>query len=261
MELHLSGKIAVVTGASKGIGFAVTKALVDAGAHVVAGSRTPGKQLPLLEESGLVSYVSVDLAQPGAAEELIAAAAYRGGIDVLINNVGGATVRPGGLASISDDEWRKSWELNLMGVVRPTRAALPEIERRGGGSIVIVSSISAYAPGPNTYDYCAAKAAVANFAKALSKDLAPKNIRVNSVSPGAVSTDKWVQRGGMADGFAAMKGQTADEVRAELASSAPTGRFTTPEEVADLVVFLASARAGNITGSDYRIDGGYVTTI
>jgi NAD(P)-dependent dehydrogenase (short-subunit alcohol dehydrogenase family) len=148
-----------------------------------------------------------------------------------------------------------------MGVVRPTRAALPEIERRGGGSIVIVSSISAYAPGPNTYDYCAAKAAVANFAKALSKDLALKNIRVNSVSPGAVSSERWMQQGGLADGFAAARGQTADEVRAEFASSAPTGRFTTPEEVADLVVFLASDRAGNITGSDYRIDGGFVTTV
>jgi NAD(P)-dependent dehydrogenase (short-subunit alcohol dehydrogenase family) len=108
MDLHVSGNTAVVTGASKGIGLAITKALVDAGAHVVAGSRTPGKQLPLLEEGGQVSFVSVDLTQPGAAEELIAAATYRGGIDVLINNVSGATVRPGGLASISDDEWRAS---------------------------------------------------------------------------------------------------------------------------------------------------------
>jgi NAD(P)-dependent dehydrogenase (short-subunit alcohol dehydrogenase family) len=261
LDLHLSGKIAVVTGASKGIGLAVTKAFVDAGTHVVAGSRTPGKQLPLLEESGQVSFVSVDLTQPGAAEELIAAASHRGGIDILINNVGGATARPGGLASISDDEWRASWDLNVMGVVRPTRAALPAIERRGGGSIVIVSSISAYSPGPNTYDYCAAKAAVANFAKALSKDLAPRNIRVNSVSPGPVATEKWTEQGGMADGLAAARGQTADEVGAELASSAPTGRFTTPEEVADVVLFLASDRGGNITGSDYRIDGGYVTTV
>jgi NAD(P)-dependent dehydrogenase (short-subunit alcohol dehydrogenase family) len=261
MDLHLSGKTAVVTGASKGIGLAVTKVLVAAGAHVVAGSRTPGKQLPLLEESGQVSFVSVDLTQPGAAEELIAAASRRGGIDVLINNVGGATQRPGGLASISDDDWRASWELNVMGVVRPTRAALPEIERRGGGAIVIVSSINAYLPTPNAYDYCAAKAAVASFAKALSKDLAPKNIRVNSVSPGAVSTEKWTEQGGLADAYAEFSGQTPDEVRAELASSTPTGRFTTPEEVADLVVFLASDRAGNITGSDYRIDGGYVTTV
>lgn len=145
--------------------------------------------------------------------------------------------------------------------MRPTRAALPEIERRGGGSIVVVSSISAYHPGPNTYDYCAAKAAVANFAKALSKDLAPKNIRVNSVSPGPVSTERFMDEGGVVDRLAAAKGQTADEVREELATSAPTGRFTTADEVADLVVFLASDRARNITGSDYRIDGGYVATV
>src|SRR6516165_9367222 len=169
MDLHLSGKTAVVTGASKGIGFAVTKALVDAGAHVVAGSRTPGKQLPLLEESGQVSFVSVDLTQPGAAEELIRAATYRGGIDVLINNVGGATVRPSGLASISDDEWQASWDLNVMGVVRPTRAALPEVERRGGGSVVIVSSVNAHFPDPAICEYCASKAAVTNFAKSAVK--------------------------------------------------------------------------------------------
>jgi NAD(P)-dependent dehydrogenase (short-subunit alcohol dehydrogenase family) len=179
----------------------------------------------------------------------------------LINNVGGATVRPGGLASISDDDWRASWDLNLMAVVRPTRAALPEIERRGGGSIVIVSSINAYHPGASTYDYCAAKAAVANFAKALSKDLGPRNIRVNSVSPGAVSTERFIEKGGVADELAAANGQTADEVRAELVSSTPTGRFSTAEEVADLVVFLASDRAGNITGADYRIDGGFVGTV
>ena len=261
MDLRLSDKIAVVTGASKGIGLAVTKALVDAGAHVVAGSRTPGKQLPVLEESGRVSFVSVDLTEPGAADELVAVASHRGGIDVLINNVGGATPRPGGFASISDDEWRATWDLNMMGVVRPTRAALPQIERRGGGSIVILSSISAYSPGPNTYDYCAAKAAVANFAKALSKELAPLNIRVNSVSPGPVSTEKWTEQGGVADGLARARGQTADEVRADLASVAPTGRFTTPEEVADVVLFLAGNCSENTTGSDYRIDGGYVATV
>src|SRR6185312_15411085 len=138
--------------------------------------------------------------------------------------------------SISDNDWRASWDLNVMGVVRPTRAALPEIERRGGGSIVIVSSISAYAPGPDTYDYCAAKAAITNFAKCLSKDLAPNNIRVNSVSPGPVSTERWMNKGGLADEFAAARDQTADEIRSELASGSPTGRFSTAEEVADLVV-------------------------
>jgi NAD(P)-dependent dehydrogenase (short-subunit alcohol dehydrogenase family) len=261
MDLHLSGKTAVVTGGSKGIGLAITKALVDAGAHVIAGSRTRGEGLPALEKTGQVSFVSVDLSQPDAAEELVGAAAHRGGIDVLVNNVGGATVHSGGLASITDDEWQASWDLNVMGVVRPTRAALPEIERRGGGSIVIVGSVNAYFPNPEIYEYCAAKAGVTNFAKALSKEVASKNIRVNSVSPGPVSTGLWMDEGGVADGFAAVSGQTADEVRAMIASAMPTGRFTTPEQVADLVVFLASDRAGNTTGSDYRIDGGFVTTL
>ena len=261
MDLHLSGKTAVVTGASKGIGLAVTKALVDAGAHVVAGARTRGDGLAALEEAGQVSFVSVDLSQPEAAEELVAAAAHRGGIDVLVNNVGVASIRPDGFASITDDEWQASWNLNVMGTVRPTRAALPEIERRGGGSIVIVGSVNAYFPNPEIYDYSATKAAVTNFMKALSKELASKNIRVNSVSPGPVSTGLWMEEGRAADGFGAASGQTADEVRAMIQSGTPTGRFTTPEQVADLVVFLASDRAGNTTGSDYRIDGGFVTTL
>jgi NAD(P)-dependent dehydrogenase (short-subunit alcohol dehydrogenase family) len=227
MDLRLAGKTAVVTGASKGIGLAITKALVAEGSHVVAGSRTRGEQLPALAETGQVSFVPVDLSRPGAAEELIGAAAHRGGIDILVHNVGGAAVRPGRIASITDDEWQASWDLNMMGVVRPTRAALPEIERRGGGSIVG----------------------------------APKNIRVNSISPGPVLTGLWTEEGGVAEGFAAASGQTADDVRATITNNTPTGRFTTPEQVADLVVFLASDRAGNTTGSDYRIEGGFVTTL
>jgi NAD(P)-dependent dehydrogenase (short-subunit alcohol dehydrogenase family) len=261
MDLQLAGKTAVVTGASKGIGFAITKALVAEGSHVVAGSRSRGEQLPALEETGQVSFVPVDLSRPGAAEELVGAAAHRGGIDILVNNVGSAAVRPGGIAGITDDEWQASWDLNMMGVVRPTRAALPEIERRGGGSIVIVGSVNAYFPNPEIYDYCAVKAAVTNFAKALSNELAPKNIRVNSISPGPVLTGLWTEEGGVAEGFAAASGQTADDVRATITNNTPTGRFTTPEQVADLVVFLASDRAGNTTGSDYRIDGGFVTTL
>jgi NAD(P)-dependent dehydrogenase (short-subunit alcohol dehydrogenase family) len=261
MDLHLAGKTAVVTGASRGIGLAITKAFVDAGAHVVAGSRTRGRELPALEETGQVSFVPVDLSQPDAAEELVAAAAHRGGIDVLVNNVGAATVRPGGFASITDDEWQASWDLNVMGIVRPTRAALPQMERRGRGAVVIVGSVNAYLPDPAIYDYCAAKAAVTNFAKALSKELAPKNIRVNSVSPGPVSSGVWTEEGGVADGFAAAGGQTADDIRAMITRVTPTGRFTTPKQVADLVVFLASDRAGNTAGADYRIDGGYVTTL
>ncbi|MDT5139448.1 MAG: hypothetical protein QOD58_3710 [Mycobacterium sp.] len=261
MDLHLTSKTAVVSGASKGIGLAITSALVDAGAHVVAGSRTRGEKLAALEESGRVSFVSVDLSRAGAAEELVAAAAGRGGIDILVNNVGLAEVRPGGFASITDDEWQASWDLNVMGIVRPTRAALPEIERRGGGAIVIVGSVNAYYPNPAIYDYCAVKAAITNIAKALSIELAPRNIRVNSISPGPVMTELWTVPGGITDGFAAASGQTAEGVMAGIVGGTPTGRLTTAQQVADLVAFLASDRAGNINGSDYRIDGGFVATL
>ena len=261
MDLHLSEKTAVVTGASKGIGLAITTALVDAGAYVVAGSRSRGPGLAALEEAGKVTFVSADLSQPDGADDLVAAAADRGGIDVLVNNVGAVTVHPGGFATVTDDEWQASWDLNVMGTVRPTRAALPQMHRRGGGSIVIVGSVNAYFPDPGIYDYCATKAAVTNFAKALSKELGPKNIRVNSVSPGPVTTGMWLDAGGVADTIAGASGQTAEEVRAGTAGAAATGRFTTPEQVADLVVFLASDRSGNITGSDLRIDGGLITTM
>ncbi|WP_205875326.1 SDR family NAD(P)-dependent oxidoreductase [Mycobacterium camsae] len=260
MDLHLADKIAVVTGASKGIGLAVTKALVGAGAHVVAGSRTPGKELPAMEEAGQVTYVSVDLSRPQHAEELIGAAARRGGIDLLVNNVGSATPRPGGFVGITDGDWQASWDLNMMGIVRPTRAALPQIQRRGGGSIVIIGSINAYYPGAVTYDYCATKAAVTNLAKALSKELGPLNIRVNSISPGLVLTEKWTEDG-LAEGLAEANGEPAQDVLANILEDTPTGRFTTREQVADLVLFLASERAGNINGSDYRIDGGFVPTL
>ena len=261
MDLHLSGKTAIVTGASKGIGQAVTQALVDAGAYVIAGSRSRGPKLGALEEAGKVTFVASDLSTPDGADGLVAAAAEHGGVDVLVNNAGAVTVHPEGFASLTDDDWQASWDLNVMGVVRTTRAALPAMYKRGGGSIVIVGSVNAYFPDPGIYDYCATKAAVTNIGKALSKELGPKNIRVNSISPGPVSTGMWLDEGGVADSIAGASGQTPAEVRASTAGAAATGRFTTPEQVADLVVFLASDRAGNITGSDLRIDGGLVTTL
>jgi NAD(P)-dependent dehydrogenase (short-subunit alcohol dehydrogenase family) len=261
MDLHLSGKTAVVTGASKGIGLAITKALIDAGAHVVAGARSRGPALEALEDAGKASFVAVDLSTSQGAAELVGAAADRGGIDVLVNNVGAVTVHPNGFESVTDDEWQRSWDLNVMSIVRTTRASLPEMHRRGGGSIVINGSVNAYFPDPGICDYSATKAAVTNLGKALSKELGPKNIRVNSVSPGPVTTGLWLDGGGVADTIAGASGQTAEEVMAATAGGAPTGRFSTPEEVADLVVFLASDRAANITGSDFRIDGGLITTI
>ena len=134
MDLHLGGKIAVVTGASKGIGWAITRALVDEGATVVAGARSSGPDLSALESDGRVVFVPVDLTTTAGPIELITRAADLGGVDILINNAGAVTPRPAGFTSVTDEDWGQSIALTLMAAVRTTRAALPQMTRRGGGS-------------------------------------------------------------------------------------------------------------------------------
>jgi NAD(P)-dependent dehydrogenase (short-subunit alcohol dehydrogenase family) len=261
MDLGLSGKIAVVTGASKGIGLAVTTALTAEGAHVVAGSRSRGPELEKLEDAGQVSFVPVDLATPEGPIELIKRAEALGGVDVLINNAGAVTPRPGGFTSVTDEQWHASWNLGVMATVRTTRAAIPQIQRRGGGSIVTVSSVNAFLPDPGVIDYSAVKAALTNLCKSLSKEYGARGIRVNTVSPGPVSTGLWLGAGGVAETIAQAGGGAADDVAKGAAAESVTGRFTTPQEVADLVLFVAGDRAANITGSDFTIDGGLITTL
>jgi NAD(P)-dependent dehydrogenase (short-subunit alcohol dehydrogenase family) len=255
MRLGLEGKRAVVTGASKGIGLAITRALVEEGARVVAGSRSLGE----LVEGERVRHVAVDLAAPGGPAQLVAAAAEHGPIDVLVNNVGAAKVRTEGFAAVTDQDWLDSFTLSFLASVRATRAAVAHMER--GATIVTVSSVNSFLPDPNVIDYCAAKAALTNFCKALSKELGPRGIRVNCVSPGPVTTGLWLGEGGVAQTVAAAGGPAAEDVAAQQAAEAATGRFTAAEEVADLVVLLASGRAGNVTGSDFVIDGGLIPTL
>lgn len=261
MDLHLNGKNALVTGASKGIGLAITAALVEAGAHVIAGARTRSRELEDLESAGQVSFVEVDLARPDQPALLVAAAQARGGLDVLVNNVGAAVVRPGGFVSVTDEDWDRTWNLGVMAAVRTTRAAIPAMLDRPGAAIVMVGSVNAFLPDPALPDYCAIKAALTNLSKGLSKELGPKGIRVNSVSPGPVVTPLWFGDGGVASAFAGASGQTPEDVANSVVADTPLGRFSTSQEVADLVVFLASDRAANITGSDMTIDGGMITTV
>jgi len=193
VDLGLKNKVAVVTGASKGIGLAVTKALVAEGARVIAGARDVGGELQSLAEGGAVNAVSIDLATPDGPQALVAAAQQYGGLDVVVNNVGAVALRLEGFASVTDDQWLSSLNLNFMVAVRTMRAALPLLGRRsGGGAIVTVSSVNAFLPDPGIIDYCAAKAALTNFSKALSKELGPRGIRVNTVSPGPVETALWL---------------------------------------------------------------------
>jgi NAD(P)-dependent dehydrogenase (short-subunit alcohol dehydrogenase family) len=259
MQLGLEGLIVVVTGASRGIGLAVAQGFAAEGAHVVVGARSESTELQKLVDAGTATVVEVDLADPAGPDRLVALAGDR--IDVLVNNVGAVTPRVDGFLAITDEMWRRTLDLDLMSAVRTMRAAIPVMLGRGGGVIVNVGSINARLPDPSVLDYSAAKSALVSVAKSLSKEFGPRGIRVNTVDPGPVATDLWLGTEGVAARVGAATDQQPHDVAAEAAAEMVTGRFTRPDEVADLVLFLSSSRAGNITGVDYAIDGGLVTTI
>ncbi|MEV6787252.1 oxidoreductase [Streptomyces sp. NPDC051098] len=262
MELHLAGKVAVVTGASKGIGLAVTQGLVTEGANVVAGARTLTDSLAELAAGPRVRPVLVDLTTVEGPGGLVGEAVdHFGGVDIVVNNVGAVRPRSGGLASVTDEDWWESLTINFLSAVRTTRAALPHLFDRGGGSVVTIGSVNAYLPDPSIVDYSASKAALSNFCKALSKEVASRGVRVNTVSPGPVETALWLGEDGVAATVAQSSGATPDDVTQHAAAQSATGRFTRPQEVADLVLLLASDRTGNVTGADFTIDGGLITTL
>ena len=259
MDLELAGKVAVVTGASKGIGLAVVQELAAEGALVVAGARSVG---PLEGIEGVTPF-AVDLIDPDGPARLVGAALERHGrVDVLVNNVGGVHVRLGGFLSLTDQDFQASLELNFFSALRTTRAAVAAMLEQGGGTIVNVASVNAFFhPDGAVIDYGAAKAALVNVAKALSQELGPRGIRIASVSPGQVSTDLWLAEGGVADTLGQATGAGADAIRAQVTAGIPTGRFTTPREVATLVTVLASPRTANVNGSNFLIDGGLIKTL
>lgn len=261
MDLQLSGKSAVVTGASKGIGLAVAQALVAEGATVTAGARGGSAELSELVGTGSAVAVLGDLTSDAGVRRLIDTATETyGGVDILVNNVGGVRPRTDGFLAVSDAEWQWSLDVNLMAAVRATRAALPHLLERAPSTIVTISSVNATLADEGVIDYSAAKAALSNFCKSLSKEFGPKGLRVNTISPGPVDTALWLGSGGVAETFGRANSVDPSTIAAGAVEGTATGRFTHPSEVADLVILLASSRAGNLTGADIRIDGGLVTT-
>lgn len=261
MDLMLMDKVAVVTGASKGIGLAVTKALAQEGALVVAGARSTGSLAGL----DRVTPVGVDLSDPGAPGALVGqAAAEHGRVDVLVNNVGAVRLRLEGFLAVADDEFEWAMRMNFFTTLRATRAALVSMVAQGSGAIVNVASVNAfYQPDGATIDYGAAKAAVVNLTKSLAQEFGPRGVHVNAVSPGPVSTDLWLGDHGVAQTVASATGVDADTARERIVEGMggfATGRFSTPEEVATLVVLLASDRTANVTGANFVIDGGLIKT-
>jgi NAD(P)-dependent dehydrogenase (short-subunit alcohol dehydrogenase family) len=258
MDLHLTDKVAVVTGANKGIGLAITKALVAEGAYVVAGSLSTGA----LDGLERVTPIALDLvAGDGPARLVQKAVDEHGRLDVLVNNVGAVRIRVDGFLATGDEEFEWALKMDFFTTLRATRAALGPMLEQGSGSIVNIASVNSFfQPDAATVDYGVAKAAVVNLSKSLSQEFGPKGIRVNCVSPGQVSTDLWLGEHGVAATFADATGVDADTVRRNAAAAIATGRFSTPEEVAALVTMLASDRIANVTGVNYVIDGGLIKT-
>jgi 3-oxoacyl-[acyl-carrier protein] reductase len=259
MDLGLRDRLCVVTGASQGIGLAVSRTLVDEGAKVLMVARGVERLREAADAIG-AEWLAVDVTDPEADERIVATCAEQlGGIDVLVNNAGTSAIRA--LDELTDDDFRMQYELNVLAPVRLMRAAAPRMAQRGWGRIVNVASSSGKRPSQSNVAYSAAKAAQLSVSRAFAEVYADKGVLVNAVTPGMVSSPLWMHEGGMADQTARAQGITRAEALAQASRKIPLGRMGTPEEIADVVVFLASERAANVTGAAWSTDGGSVAVI
>src|SRR6195256_540345 len=254
---EFNGRRILVTGGTRGIGEAIVNRLVRGGGDVVATARW------VSPETSADRFVQADVSTQDGIESVAKAVTDRfKGLDILIHNVGGSAARGGGALALSDDDWQDAFDTNLFAAVRLDRAFLPSMLKHGSGVIIHISSIQRTLPlFDATLAYAAAKAALTNYSKGLSNEVSPKGIRVNTVSPGFIETDaatRMIER--MADkdktDYATSRQKLMD-----MLGGIPLGRPNRADEVAELVVFLASDRASAITGSEYVIDGGTIPTI
>ena len=242
MDLGITGRTAVVTGASRGIGAAAASMLEQEGVRVLAVSRSEG----------------IDVTDPDAPERILAAL---GGSapDILVNNAGTSYARS--LDDLTDEDWQGQWELHVMASMRLMRAFAPAMAERGWGRIVNVSSSAGKRPSLTNAAYSVTKAAQLSLSRVFADTWADKGVLVNAVAPGAVASSLWVGEGGLADQTAAAKGMTKEEALEAQAAKIPLGRLATEEEIANVVVFLCSERASMVTGAAWAVDGGTVAII
>jgi NAD(P)-dependent dehydrogenase (short-subunit alcohol dehydrogenase family) len=254
--LQLQGKRALITSGTRGAGAATVALFRDLGARVLTTARSRPAAMPE------AMFVAADLTTAEGCAELAAAARDRlGDIDILVHMLGGSSAPAGGFAVLSDAEWTKELDLNLMPAVRLDRALLPAMVARRRGVVIHVTSIQSRLPLPEaTTAYAAAKAALSTYSKSLSKEVSPSGVRVVRVSPGWIETEASVQLAERLAKDASVDLEGGKEIIMRTLGGIPIGRPSKPEDVANLVAFLASDRAATITGVEYVIDGGTIPT-
>ena len=255
---ELTGRRVLVTGGTQGVGAAIVSRLVAAGARVATTARSEGPHSDALD-----LFVRADVGTSDGARAVARAVLERyGGLDILVHNVGGSSAPGGGFAALTDEEWQREIDLNLLAAVRLDRVLLPAMLRQGSGVIIHVTSTQRRLPlFEATLGYAAAKAALATYSKGLANEVGPKGIRVNAVAPGFTETmaaHRLIVR------LAKERSVDEDTARQGLMDSLggiPIGRPNRPDEVAELIAFLVSDRAASIHGSEYLIDGGTIPTV
>lgn len=254
--ITLEGKRALVTSGTRGAGAATVALFEELGAKVVTTARSKPEEMPD------VHFFAADLTTPEGCTAIASAVLERlGGVDIIVHMLGGSSAPAGGYQALDEAQWRSELDLNLMPAVRLDRALVPGMTARGSGVVIHVTSIQRELPLPEaTTAYAAAKAALSTYSKSLSKEVAPQGVRVVRVSPGWIETESSVD---LARPLAAEHGVSVEEGRQMIMRSlggVPIGRPSQPAEIASLIAFLASDRAGSITGTEYVIDGGTVPT-
>ena len=254
---EFAGKRVLVSGGTKGLGRATVDRFLAGGARVITAARGT------LEPIDGVEFVQADLTTAAGGEALAKAALERlGGVDILAHVIGGSTTPGGGFVALTDDYWLSELNLNLLATVRLDRLLVPQMIERGAGTVVHVTSIQSVLPLPEaTTAYAAAKAALRTYSKSISKELGPKGVRVNAVSPGWIMTEG---TGAFLERIQAANGGTLEDARQLVLDGLggiAIGRGAEPFEVAEAIAFLASDRAASIHGSELVVDGGTVPTV